>query len=118
MSESRRIQLTSCKLCRLLEAELSLAVSTSSKDTQPLTDDMVSNDTLASIGTMSNDYMQRRRKAFVSYDTFLESYWAHFHQDLTRGLGTKNLLIFRAVCTDIKANTDPALVFSEIMGKT
>lgn len=67
---------------------------------------------------MSNDYMRQRRKAFVSYETFLESYWAHFSQYVTKGLGTKDLLIEWILCTDIQVNfTDPALVFSEIMGK-
>lgn len=36
----------------------------------------------------SNDYMQQRRPAFVSYGSFLDSYWAHFPQSLTKGLGT------------------------------
>ncbi|KAI1785582.1 hypothetical protein LXA43DRAFT_1185708 [Ganoderma leucocontextum] len=46
---------------------------------------------------LSNDYMQQRRTSFVSYGTFLEEYWSHFPQALTKGL-------------------DPTLVFSEFMG--
>jgi hypothetical protein len=38
-------------------------------------------------GTSSSDYMQQRRASFVSYGTFLESYWNHFPQSLTKGLG-------------------------------
>ncbi|KAI1785420.1 hypothetical protein LXA43DRAFT_132940 [Ganoderma leucocontextum] len=46
---------------------------------------------------LSNDYMQQRRTSFVSYGTFLEEYWSHFPQALTKGL-------------------DPTLVFGEFMG--
>ena len=46
---------------------------------------------------ISNDYMQQRRTKFVSYGTFLEEYWSHFPQSLTKGL-------------------DPSLVFGEFMG--
>ena len=63
------------------------------KDTQLLqvTDNGVSGDSQETPDTECNDYMQRRRKAFVSYDTFLESYWAHFPQYLTKGLDMRNL---------------------------
>jgi hypothetical protein len=27
------------------------------------------------------------RSSFISYDTFLDEYWSHFSQSLTRGLG-------------------------------
>ena len=37
---------------------------------------------------LSNDYMQQQRTSFVSYGTFLEEYWSHFPQTLTKGLGT------------------------------
>ncbi|TBU23105.1 hypothetical protein BD311DRAFT_674657 [Dichomitus squalens] len=47
--------------------------------------------------TLSNDYMQQRRDRFVSFGTFLEEYWSHFPQALTKGL-------------------DPTLVFGEFMG--
>ncbi len=43
---------------------------------------------------LSNDYMQQQRTAFVSYGTFLEEYWSHFPQALTKGLGTRNDTIF------------------------
>ncbi|KAF9493953.1 hypothetical protein BDN71DRAFT_1027051 [Pleurotus eryngii] len=42
-------------------------------------------------------FFTKRSGTFVTYDRFLEEYWAHFPQTLTRRL-------------------DPALVFSEIMG--
>lgn len=45
----------------------------------------------------SSDYMQQFRRNFVSYGTFLTSYWDHLPQTLTRLL-------------------DPALVFGEFMG--
>lgn len=35
----------------------------------------------------SNDYMQQQRKSFVSYTTFVESYWKHFPEHLTKKLG-------------------------------
>lgn len=38
-------------------------------------------------GALSSDYMQQRRASFVSYGTFLEEYWPHFPQTLTKGLG-------------------------------
>lgn len=41
----------------------------------------------ASEKTSSSDYMQQRRASFVSYGTFLEAYWYHFPQSLTKGLG-------------------------------
>ncbi|KAH9919767.1 uncharacterized protein BXZ73DRAFT_104875 [Epithele typhae] len=46
---------------------------------------------------LSNDYMQQQRASFVSFGTFIEEYWSHFPQALTRGL-------------------DPTLVFGEFMG--
>lgn len=50
-------------------------------------------------GALSNDYMQQRRAKFVSFGTFLEEYWSHFPQSLTKGL-------------------DPSLVFGEFMGES
>ena len=35
----------------------------------------------------SFDYMRQRRNHFVSYEVFLEFYWGHFPQDLTRSFG-------------------------------
>ncbi|CAL1697343.1 unnamed protein product [Somion occarium] len=46
---------------------------------------------------LSNDYMQQQRASFVSYGAFLQEYWPHFRQNLTK-------------------NLDPALVFAEFMG--
>ena len=64
---------------------------------------------------LSNDYMQQRRAAFVSYSIFLESYWTHFPQPLTKGLG---MFDGHAVHSGILLNLylDPALVFGEFMG--
>ncbi|EKM60420.1 uncharacterized protein PHACADRAFT_179724 [Phanerochaete carnosa HHB-10118-sp] len=45
----------------------------------------------------SNDYMQQQRKSFVSYATFLESYWKHFPEGLTKKL-------------------DPFSIFADFMG--
>lgn len=36
---------------------------------------------------LSCDYMERRKAAFVSYDVFLSSYWAHFPEPLRKRLG-------------------------------
>ncbi|EMD41416.1 hypothetical protein CERSUDRAFT_89982 [Gelatoporia subvermispora B] len=78
-------------LCRLLEAEFrEIGMSTS-----PSVDTVTTN--TEDTEHISNDYMQQRRDNFISYSTFLESYWAHFPQSLTKGL-------------------DPMLVFSEFMG--
>ena len=43
---------------------------------------------------LSSDYMQQRRTNFVSYGTFLEEYWAHFPQTLTKGLGMRTVTTF------------------------
>jgi len=41
----------------------------------------------------SSDYMQQSRKGFVSYNTFLASYWDHLPQTFTRVLGEKRWLM-------------------------
>ncbi|GLB36677.1 putative uvrD-like helicase C-terminal domain [Lyophyllum shimeji] len=46
---------------------------------------------------ISNTKGNKKRRTFVSYDHFLQQYWPHFPQPLTKGL-------------------DPALIFSEIIG--
>ncbi|EIN13316.1 P-loop containing nucleoside triphosphate hydrolase protein [Punctularia strigosozonata HHB-11173 SS5] len=76
------------KLCKLLEAD----VETTIQDIGPMNDRLVDEEQ-----TNSNEYMLQKRDSFVSYHVFLESYWSHFPQSLTKGL-------------------DPALVFSEFMG--
>ncbi|OSX68101.1 hypothetical protein POSPLADRAFT_1128861 [Postia placenta MAD-698-R-SB12] len=81
------------QLCRLLEAELDN--SPNSQSTKPFVQN-IAEETNGQHG-LSNDYMQQLRAAFVSYGVFLESYWPHFTQSLTKGL-------------------DPALVFAEFMG--
>lgn len=35
----------------------------------------------------ASDYMQRHRDRFVSYGVFMEHYWPHLPQPLTKGLG-------------------------------
>ena len=71
------------QLCRLLEAEFSHA--TSFKDGRNvLSNDLTGTDVEE---PLSNDYMQRRRASFVSYGVFLDCYWPHFPQQLTKSLG-------------------------------
>ena len=36
-----------------------------------------------------SNYIQQPHGRFVSYSVFLASYWGHFKQTLTRGLGEK-----------------------------
>ncbi|KAH9855762.1 hypothetical protein C2E23DRAFT_548924 [Lenzites betulinus] len=92
--------LTYDHICRLLEAEFHYTDYEKRKTAaaaKAMDDVLELRDPDASNGTMSNDYMQQRRASFVSYGTFLEEYWAHFPQTLTKGL-------------------DPTLVFGEFMG--
>ena len=37
--------------------------------------------------TLSNDYMMQQRHSFISFSVFLQFYWRHFPQNLTKGLG-------------------------------
>lgn len=79
-------------LCRLLEEdfradsklEFTLAPAESAEN-------------LADPTSVASDYMLQRRESFVSYGTFLQTYWPHLPQYLTKTL-------------------DPALVFAEVMG--
>ncbi|KZT68439.1 hypothetical protein DAEQUDRAFT_671296 [Daedalea quercina L-15889] len=82
------------QLCRLLEAEPTHSVSVQQLS-PPQADTEISNDD--TVDLPPNDYMEQRRDSFVSYGAFLDSYWAHFPQQVTKHL-------------------DPALVFSEIIG--
>ncbi|KAI0079047.1 hypothetical protein K474DRAFT_723989 [Panus rudis PR-1116 ss-1] len=82
--------LTFDHLCRLLEAEFE-----SSKVEGSLTDLVEVDGAVAD--NLSNDYMLQHRASFVSYGTFLQHYWPHFPQNLTK-------------------NLDPSLVFAEFMG--
>ncbi|KAH9931245.1 uncharacterized protein B0H18DRAFT_929725 [Fomitopsis serialis] len=82
------------QLCRLLEADFPRSSSSQAQSLLQDVDQMIPD---AGAEVISNDYMQQRRNSFVSYGEFLQSYWAHFPQPLTKGL-------------------DPALVFAEIMG--
>src|SRR5882757_8983011 len=56
--------------------------------------------------------MQRSHQNFISYGEFLASYWVHLPQTFTRGLGEGTQVSSSSFLTD----TDPALVFGEIMG--
>ncbi|KAI0757678.1 hypothetical protein C8Q80DRAFT_1134850 [Daedaleopsis nitida] len=92
--------LTYDHICRLLEAEFQhYIVELQKKETVTRTVQaaLELQDPDGRDGAMSNDYMQQRRARFVSYGTFLEEYWSHFPQSLTKGL-------------------DPSLVFGEFMG--
>ncbi|GBE78672.1 predicted protein [Sparassis crispa] len=85
------------QLCRLLEAEfgeLSGSYGLKNGNLSAMKEDSPEEENNESL---SNDYMQQCRAAFVSFGTFMESYWTHFPQSLTKGL-------------------DPSLVFGEFMG--
>lgn len=41
---------------------------------------------------LASDYMQRERDRFVSYRVFMEHYWPHFPQPLTKGIGLYSIL--------------------------
>ncbi|KAH9949529.1 hypothetical protein B0H21DRAFT_728406 [Amylocystis lapponica] len=82
------------QVCSLLEADFS-TYNTEQLDSKP---DFLSTKNLTDIAPLrSTDYMQQWRAAFVSHGVFLEHYWSHFPQRLTKGL-------------------DPTLVFGEFMG--
>ncbi|TFK88273.1 hypothetical protein K466DRAFT_598787 [Polyporus arcularius HHB13444] len=92
--------LTFDHICRLLESEFryhALELERKEAAAQVLQDALELQDPDNRDGALSNDYMQQRRAKFVSYGTFLEEYWSHFPQSLTKGL-------------------DPTLVFGEFMG--
>lgn len=42
----------------------------------------------------SNESSQQHFTSFVSYDVFLNSYWKHFPQPLTKGLGAMASISF------------------------
>lgn len=42
---------------------------------------------LRNVNEPVSDYMQRERDRFVSYRVFMEHYWPHLPQPLTKGLG-------------------------------
>lgn len=64
----------------------------------------------------ASDYMQRERDRFVSYRVFMEHYWPHLPQPLTKGLGLSPPSQ-RDPCRSLTATVaDPSLVFSEFMG--
>lgn len=83
--------LTFDHLCRLLEGDLRAY----NKGEFALSG--ANDDDTADPSTVASDYMLQRRDLFVSYGTFLQAYWPHLPQNLTK-------------------NLDPALIFAEIMG--
>ncbi|PIL29959.1 hypothetical protein GSI_07870 [Ganoderma sinense ZZ0214-1] len=92
--------LTYDHVCRLLESEFwHLEQDIRKKDavSRAIQDALELQEPNAHNTSLSNDYMQQRRTNFVSFGTFLEEYWPHFPQALTKGL-------------------DPTLVFGEFMG--
>ncbi|KAI0258666.1 hypothetical protein BC834DRAFT_835038 [Gloeopeniophorella convolvens] len=72
------------KLSAMIEADINLG-------------DTLTDNAGTSQHATSSEYILQRKKLFVSFDVFREEYWAHFPQNLTRGL-------------------DVSLVFSEFMG--
>ncbi|KAI0089815.1 hypothetical protein BDY19DRAFT_86920 [Irpex rosettiformis] len=81
-------------LCRLLETDYrkldsKLDVTSGGRDEAQENEN--------SSGEVASDYMLQRRESFVSYITFLNEYWPHLPQPLTK-------------------NLDPALIFAEFMG--
>ncbi|KAH9919768.1 uncharacterized protein BXZ73DRAFT_104876 [Epithele typhae] len=87
-------------ICRLLENELIHKMDAgASKESgiRSLESALSISESHSREDAVSNDYMQQRRDSFVSFGTFLEEYWSHFPQTLTKGL-------------------DPTLVFGEFMG--
>lgn len=62
----------------------------------------------------SNDYMMQQRDSFVSYTTFLGSYWAHFPQPLTKGLG---MFCYPCLLNIAHQTPDPSSIYAEFMGK-
>ncbi|EJF58549.1 hypothetical protein DICSQDRAFT_172899 [Dichomitus squalens LYAD-421 SS1] len=92
--------LTYDHICRLLESEFSHIeqdVQKKAAVSRGIQDAFEVHEPGERDTALSNDYMQQRRTSFVSYGTFLEEYWLHFPQALTKGL-------------------DPSLVFGEFMG--
>ncbi|KAM5542264.1 hypothetical protein V8D89_004137 [Ganoderma adspersum] len=92
--------LTYDHICRLLESEFRHMEQDAQKKeavSRAILDALELQDPNTRDTPLSNDYMQQRRASFVSYGTFLEEYWSHFPQSLTKGL-------------------DPTLVFGEFMG--
>ena len=75
----------------MLEAELSVQLGSLRSDTDS---DMLSDETL------SNDYVLQRRQSFVTYETFLSSYWVHFPHQYVKKLGTCSTQIFVSFSTD------------------
>ncbi|GJE94213.1 hypothetical protein PsYK624_103810 [Phanerochaete sordida] len=78
-------------LCRLLEGDFRAS------DKGDLTLSPTDEKEVEDPSTVASDYMLQRRDSFVSYGTFLQAYWPHLPQPLTK-------------------NFDPALIFAEIMG--
>ena len=81
------------QLCRLLEADYAHSMG---KSTQSLLQIMAG---VADAEISSKGDSQQHLTSFVSYDVFLNSYWKHFPQPLTKGLGAFSLFDI-VVCAD------------------
>lgn len=45
-------------------------------------------DNVADLAAVASDYMLQRRDSFISYGAFLQAYWPHLPQSLTKNLGS------------------------------
>jgi hypothetical protein len=52
----------------------------------------------------------------LTYDKFLQNYWPHFPQSLSKGLGMHIQRVYVIVIIHSRPLKDPSLVFSEFMG--
>ena len=98
--------LSQFKLTSLLEGDLS---QTSREFVSPM--DVFPNQ---AFGSQAKNVEARR---LITYAVFLELYWPHFTQKLTKGLG-KHALNWISPSSSLYFSccADPALVFSELMG--
>lgn len=64
---------------------------------------------------VASDYMLQRRQSFVSYITFVNEYWPHLPQSLTKNLG--KLIKWSVYIPALTFLSDPALIFAEFMGE-
>lgn len=73
--------LTLLQLCRLLENDF--------RESNKLLFSLSADEEDADPETIASDYMLQRRDSFVSYGTFLQAYWPHLPQPLTKNLGMR-----------------------------
>ena len=86
------------KLAKLLEADITLK----SRKATP--------------SNAVQSFDQQATGRLVTYDVFLRSYWPHFSQSLTKGLGIPFLASFLSSSKKIFF-ADPSLVFCELIGE-